>query len=372
ENGGARSFDIGAHADISRADYDALMPFQWPAKRGAADQNERFFADGGYQTSDGRASFLAIQSSEIADPLTDFPMTLNTGRVRDHWHTMTRTGKSARLSAHLAEPYAEISRTDALRLGIRDADLVRVESSLGEIIARAYLSPRQAEHSVFVPMHWSDRYASNARVDRLVLPVLDPSSGQPASKKVPVRLKRFDAAWYGFAVLRDRPDDGAADYWALARCAEGWRIELAGDETVDDWTSYARALFGLGDETDLLAYRDERSGQCRLAAWDGDRLVGALFVGPRPVAVSRAWAAGQLGVAVETAPERLRILAGRAGADLPDPGATVCSCHSVGINQITDALASGRCRSLDEIGAQLKAGTNCGSCRAEIQAIIAA
>ncbi|GBF26797.1 nitrate reductase [bacterium MnTg02] len=297
-------------------------------------------------------------------------MILNTGRVRDHWHTMTRTGKSQRLSAHLAEPYAEINPVDGLRLGIRDADLVRVKSSCGEIVVRALLSKRQSENAIFVPMHWSGQFASIARVATLVPPIVDPHSGQPALKNVQVHLSRFDAAWYGFAVLRSRPENIAATYWALARCAGGWRVELGGQERSEDWTGFARALLGASKDDTLLAYHDEKTGQHRYAAFDQKGLIGAFYIARNPVAVSRSWAVRQLAADMSAPAERYRILAGRSGADLPDPGAIVCACYSVGTNQITATLASGECQSVKDIGKALKAGTNCGSCRAEINAII--
>ena len=370
ENDGERDFDIGACAEISRTDYDLLEPFQWPARHGGHKSDTRFFAAGGFYTADTRARFIAVAPPAGTERSREFPMILNTGRVRDHWHTMTRTGKSQRLSAHLAEPYAEINPVDGLRLGIRDADLVRVKSSCGEIVVRALLSERQAENAVFVPMHWSGRFASLARVATLVPPIVDPHSGQPALKNVQVHLSRFDAGWYGFAVLRSRPENIAADYWALARCAGGWRIELGGQERNRVWTGFARALLGASKDDTLLAYHDEKSGQHRYAAFDQKGLIGALYIASSPVAVSRSWAVNQLAADMSAAPQRYRVLAGRAGADLPDPGAIVCSCYSVGINQITTALATAECHCVEDIGKALKAGTNCGSCRAEINAII--
>jgi len=121
----------------------------------------------------------------------------------------------------------------------------------------------------------------------------------------------------------------------------------------------------------MLAYHDHDAGQHRIAAFDGDQLAGALFVAPGPVAVSRGWAAEQLEEVHASQRERFRIVAGRAGADRPDAGATVCSCFNVGANQIVAAVAAG-CTTVEAIGSALKAGTNCGSCRSEIRALIQA
>jgi len=184
-----------------------------------------------------------------------------------------------------------------------------------------------------------------------------------------VRIEKFAAKAFGFAVMRQCPVPVAATYWAVAKCRGGWRVELAFADDDIDWAGFAAALFGASP--DMLAYHDRDAGQHRIAAFDGERLAGALFVAPGPVAVSRGWAAEQLEETHAGQRERFRIVAGRAGAERPDAGATVCSCFSVGANQIAAAVAAG-CTTVASIGETLKAGTNCGSCRAEIRAIIEA
>jgi assimilatory nitrate reductase catalytic subunit len=150
ENDGTRDFDIGAFAKIGETDYDALSPFQWP--RVSADET-RFFAQGGFFTPDRKGRFVSVSAKPETRVTDDFPLILNTGRVRDHWHTMTRTGKSPRLSQHLAEPFCEIHPSDAARLRVEPADLVTIATPHGEVVVRALVSPRQAKGSVFAPMH---------------------------------------------------------------------------------------------------------------------------------------------------------------------------------------------------------------------------
>lgn len=371
---GTRDFDIGACADLDNAAYDAMAPFQWPWKAGDAPvTSQRFFADGRFFTPDGRAKLLPTvpraPASEVDD---DYAFVLNTGRVRDHWHTMTRTAKSSRLSQHIAEPFAEIHPEDAEALGIEPASLVRVASHYGDSILRAHVTEDQRRGSVFVPIHWSGQYASAGRIDALVHPNADPISGQPESKYTPVSLKPFEARWYGYAVTANKPKPGDADYWALAKAAGGWRMELAGAKPLDDWDGYARALFGLSgrEDVEMLSFHDQAGGRHRFAAFLNNKLVGALFIASEPVAVSRGWAVDHLNEAEISAGERLRLLAGRPGADRPDPGAIICSCFSIGINQITAAIESGEAASVEEIGTALKAGTNCGSCRSELKRIL--
>ncbi|MER8824965.1 molybdopterin-dependent oxidoreductase [Mesorhizobium sp. M0938] len=333
-------------------------------------QPVRFFANGGFYTPDRKARFIAVRPTAQTRTSPDYPLILNTGRVRDHWHTMTRTGKSQRLSQHMAEPFVEIHPADAARTGIGDADIVRVSTVHGEVLVRALLTARQRPGSVFVPMHWTDQFSARARVDALVAPITDAVSGQPASKNVAARVERFAAAAFGFAVLAERPTSIDANYWSLARCAAGWRLELA-FEAGRDWPAFAASLFGADALGETLAYHDVTGGHYRFARFAGSRLAGALYLAPKPVAVSRSWAVEQLSADHADRRGRLAIVAGRPGGNRVDRGAIVCSCFGVGANQIAEAVRGG-CVSVEAIGATLHAGTNCGSCRAEIRAIIEA
>lgn len=370
-NGGARDFDISAFAGLDRPGFDALEPFQWPAAPDTPEEpSKRFFAKGGFFTPDRKARMVPVVVPPRRTADADFPLTLNTGRVRDHWHTMTRTGRSARLSAHVAEPFAEIHHADAKRFGIADAAIISVSSAYGTVLLRAAVTDRQRPGSVFVPMHWTDQFAARARIDTLVPPVTDPRSGQPALKNVPVRVESFAAGLNGFAVMRERPARIGTDYWAIAPAGNGWRMELALADVPADSIAFARTLFGLDRTAELLAYTDTWRGDHRVAFFDGERLAGALFLSPEPIAVSRMSTIGELATDHTDQHARFRVIAGRAGTDRPDPGAIVCSCFAVGVNQIAGAVATDAGISVEDIGRILKAGTNCGSCRGEIGEII--
>ncbi|MDB5556609.1 MAG: narB [Rhizobium sp.] len=369
ENDGTRDFDIGGRADMAADEFDAMTPFQWPQPDGAGEGTTRFFADGAFYTPDRKARFIAVKSERDDRTGVDAPFTLNTGRIRDQWHTMTRTGKAARLSSHLAEPFVEINPADAAELGIGKASLVRLDNRYGKVVLRALISDRQPRGSVFVPMHWNDEYAANARVDALLAARTDPVSGQPALKNAGVRVRPAEMAAFGFAVVAFRPERFDAPYWAMAKADGGWRVEFGFDAMPDDIEAWCRDSFNLSDRVEHLAYADNTTGQQRHGFFDDDRLVLAFYAAPEPVSVSRDWAVKQLSASHTTAGARFAILAGRPGAGQADPGATVCSCFSVGVNQIVAAVAGG-CRTVEAIGKQLSAGTNCGSCRVEIRGII--
>ena len=358
-----RDFDISDLAGITDAEYDALAPVRWP--RGPAKRGGRFFADGGFYHPGGRARMLPlVPRPPAAMPDAAHPFRLNTGRLRDQWHTMTRTALSPRLSAHLPEPFVDMHPDDAERLGLGPAALVRLESPRGRAVLRLRRTTDVAPGDLFVPMHWTGETAPSARIDALVAPVTDPVSGQPESKAATVAAAPFVAAWHGFAVSTGPLYPDCA-YWARARTPAGWRAELAGETVPRDWEAHARALFDLPDAPAQILRNARRDG-FRIAFYDGHVLLAAFYAGPEPVALMRDFLAGLPGT------ETLWALAGRARGDIPDPGPVVCSCFAVGRNTILREIAAKGLHTVEEIGACLSAGTNCGSCKSELADLLAA
>ena len=368
ENDGRRDLDIGAFGDISVADYAALEPFQWPRPRAGEARDARFFADGRFYHKDGKARFVATPFRRPATSTSDrFPLILNTGRIRDQWHTMTRTAKTPRLMAHIGEPFVEIHPADARAIGVEPADLAVVESEHGRAILRVVVTERQRRGSLFAPMHWTDQYASQARIDALVGGATDPISGQPELKIAPVAVRRYGAAWHAFVVSSRRISVEGADYFAWAPAKQGARAELAGLQAPHDWAALALRALALGDNVELVTYRDASKGWHRFVAVREGLFVGALFAAREPVAIARAWIVERLGEPIAPA-EILRLLAGRPARSV-DRGPTVCACFDVGRKEVLAASREG-CDSVSTIGARLKAGTNCGSCRGEIGRLI--
>ncbi|MCW2283253.1 assimilatory nitrate reductase catalytic subunit [Rhodoblastus acidophilus] len=368
KNGGSRDFDISAYAWISAAEYDRLAPFQWPAPAGEtpSDAPKRFFADGKFFTPGRKARFVATPFRAPAEaPSAGAPFVLNTGRLRDQWHTMTRTGGAEKLSQHIAEPFAELNPLDAARLGVEPAGLLRLSNTRGDVLLRAQIVDRQRPGSIFVPIHWSEQFAANARVGKLVAPVVDPVSGQPESKAATVAAEAVSPLWFAFALTREKSEKIDADYWALARTAGGWRIELAGFSPLAEPEDFARKLLGAQD-AELTALRDERGGGYRCVATQNDQILGAFYLAAQPVAVARAWAAEQF--AAGAAP--LALLAGQPPKDARDPGRKICVCLNVGVNTILDAIRDKALISVAQISDATGAGTGCGSCRPEIERLL--
>ncbi|MEO3414658.1 molybdopterin-dependent oxidoreductase [Roseovarius sp. CAU 1744] len=360
--GFGRDFDISGLSDLSDHAYSILAPTRWPVS--AARTGGRFFADGRFYHENGKARMLPVVHRPPAAPISPrYPFRLNTGRIRDQWHTMTRTARSPRLSAHMAEPFLDIHPQDADRLGVHPAHLLRVQSPTGQAILRARITTDVHPGEVFAPMHWTAQTAPTARIDTLVAAATDPVSGQPESKASVVAVEPVHAAWYGFAVS-DGPLSPEADYWAVARTGTGYRAELAGLSAVTDWAAAARRMFRL-PEANMQMFSDSARGLTRLALQENGKLRAALFIAPEPVAVMRDHLTTLPGTANEEA------LTGLAPADRPDPGPVLCACFNVGVKTILQAIESDRLTSVDQIGEALEAGTNCGSCRPEIAALIA-
>ncbi|MEX5599985.1 molybdopterin-dependent oxidoreductase [Pseudophaeobacter sp. C1-32P7] len=357
-----RDFDISGLAGLDAAAYDTLAPTRWPV---IADRSGgRFFADGNFYHGDKKARLLPLRHRPPAARTgPKYPFRLNTGRLRDQWHTMTRTGLSPRLGAHMPEPLLELHPEDAATMGIVPADLVEVRSPNGSAILRARIGDAVQSGQVFAPIHWTGETAPSGRIDDLVAAETDPVSGQPESKASVVAVQKMEAAWYGFAVSI-RPMAPNADYWALAPTRGGYRAEMAGYAPASDWEEEARRLFDLpGAEAATIL--DPARGTARIALFDKGRLLAALFVDREPVAVVRDYLA--------TLPDAAgtEVLTGRPPADVPDPGPVICSCFGIGINTIISAIETQHLMTVEAIGVALEAGTNCGSCRPELAAILA-
>jgi len=356
-----RDFDISGLAALPDTGYAALGPIRWPVT--PQRQGGRFFADGAFYHPDGKGRMIPVAAKAPAShPSKDTPFVLNTGRLRDQWHTMTRTALSPRLMGHFPEPFLDIHPVDAQKHTIASADLVDVRNSRGRAILRARITEDVQPGQLFAPMHWTGETAPAARIDDLVAPKTDPISGQPESKASVVSVQRFAASWYGFAVSH-RPMTLTADYWATARTNTGYRAEMAGLAPIADWEAEARRLFGVKNAT-ASSLIDVKRGTARVVLWQGDVLAGALFVSRTPVAVMRDYLVTLPGGSAENP------LTGRVPASQPNPGPVLCSCFGTGLNTIIDAIETQGLVTVDQIGEALGAGTNCGSCRPELAQLL--
>ncbi|WP_186419266.1 nitrate reductase [Bosea sp. CS1GBMeth4] len=367
ENGGRRDFDIGAHAGLTRATYDALAPVQWPVPADHPEGTARLFAEGGFFTADGKAKMQPLAAPALAAvPSEAFPLLLNTGRVRDHWHTMTRTGLSARLSAHIAEPAVLVHPDDAERLALADKGFARIRTAHGAVVLKVAFDPGVQPGSLFAPIHWSGETASDARIGATVQPLTDPVSGQPELKATPAAIAPVSFRSRGFLLGADDFVLPEGSWWSRVAVEGGLGRLFATQADAAAMMQLARTAFGPDGLIEML---DLERGLYRCGLIREGRLAAALFLGPdqdAPVwdAVKLAFA----GAAID-ARQRLALLSGRSLDGVADQGPIVCACFGVSLAAIRAAFAEGGAVTVEDIGRKLKAGTNCGSCLPEIRRI---
>lgn len=363
ENDDARVFDISG---LAGADYDALQPIQWPVSRPGDAGRRRLFDTGRFATPDGRARFVAVTPRPPAAKLdAAFPLALNTGRVRDHWHTMTRTGKAPTLARHATEPFVEIHPGDAGALD--EGDLVRVTSRLGSLVARVVITDRQRRGEVFVPMHWGASVARDAGVASLLAPVSDPISGQPELKHAAVSLTPVPIGWNATVISAEPIAMPPTDYAARVRHARGWRWELAHPLPPpgwsEDWRGWVRALIGATGE--WIELEDDVHERRDAVIVRHGRVAAIVQSWLSKAAPDRAWMEGRIGEPISSG-----LLAGRFAGPANPEGRIVCACFSIGTARLQRFMTDPARRSVDAIKASLRAGSNCGSCLPEIRGML--
>ncbi|MGD8177163.1 molybdopterin-dependent oxidoreductase [Marinimicrobium sp. ARAG 43.8] len=381
-NEGRRAFDISALACLTEQQYDELQPVQWPLRddnRGNGETSvapdasgtERLFTDGQFYFADRRARFVPITPRRPQATISDaWPWLLNTGRIRDQWHTMTRTGRAARLLTHISEPFVAVHPEDMTQSGLEDGELVCVQSALGECVVTARATDAQTPGQVFMPIHWNDCFASAARVDSLVDGVVDHESGQPAFKQTPVRLSRFGAQWQALVITAEpvNAPDSKYHYWCRIPDQNLVRWRLAGVQPVSaDW---------LKDRCPNVTYWaemiDAGRGHFRLLGYKEGRVVCFAALAPELTALDEEWLAEQLRrpeADTETQADSQQLIAGCPGGQR-DTSPVLCSCHQVREAALETAVQNG-CTELNALCQHTRAGTGCGSCLPELKSLIA-
>ena len=188
-----RDLDI---TGLSYAMLDEQGPQQWPLPEGQRQGRARLYEDGRFATPDGRARFVAQPHQDLAEPVdADFPFALNTGRLRDQWHGMSRTGQLGRLFGHDGLPCAELHPQDLAELGLADGELLRLRSRRGQVVLSARASERMQRGQVFVAMHWGGEVLGGGGINALTSPAFCPGSKQPELKHAAVAIEPVDLPW---------------------------------------------------------------------------------------------------------------------------------------------------------------------------------
>jgi assimilatory nitrate reductase catalytic subunit len=257
---------------------------------------------------------------------------------------------------------------DAIRFRLLDGGLARVSGRRSAIVLRVAIDGGQRPGEVFAPIHWNGRTASGAVVGDLIDAATDPFSGQPELKQAPVMVEPLAPSWHGVMLSRKALDLPRSFYWAKA-AGEAHSIWRLAGEQGDDWPATAKQW--LGADGEWIEFLDPNRGHYRAARLVEGRLDSVLFIFPWATDFSPDWVAAAFGRAAIPGEERATLVAGAPPGGDRGRDKTVCACFNVGLAAIRAAILDHRLSSAAEVGAMLKAGTNCGSCVPEIRAILA-
>ncbi|MCM3562221.1 MAG: molybdopterin-dependent oxidoreductase [Hydrogenophaga sp.] len=396
----------GRDLDITGLSYPTLEhegPQQWPLREGESTGRKRLYEDGVFPTVDGKARFAALPYKPLAEPRESrFPFSLTTGRLRDQWHGMSRTGTLGRLFGHVAEPAVQLHPQDMARLAVRDGDLVYVTSKRGSLVLPAQASEQIAPTQAFIAMHWGSEYLSGrssagepvAGVNAITTSAFCPGSKQPELKHAAVKVLKAELPWTLLA-LAWLPDHRAlavqqalrtlmaefpfASCVPFGRERTGVLFRAAAHEApAPELIDRLEALLCL-DRADTQRYADRRLGQrraARLLRAPGvpARLEGFLLAGDTR---AEAWLKPLLQdeLPAEAYAKRLLMPGARAPVDEAPRGKQVCTCLNVSDAAIRDRLS--RCEGSDEqrlaqLQDALRCGTQCGSCVPELRRLVRA
>ena len=379
-----RALTIGRDLDIGGLSYALLEqkgPTQWPFVAGADEGLARRYTDGVFATADGRAQFHPTPYLGVAEP-TDarYPFRLVTGRLRDQWHGMSRSGRADALFAHAPEATVVMQRGDATRRGLKDGDLVAVASRRGKVVLPLETSDDLRSGTLFTAMHWSGQYLNSGGANEATIAAVDPHSAQPELKHAAVRIEVPDLPWRVVAAKRGdtlalraavQPLLAERRYASVRIEDENLLVVSAADSVAhSEWVEKLHDALGLPRGDDLLEYRDPRRGREQRVAWSGNMLDGFLLTGDTSGARSfieqirslAPWPGPRHTIFLPGGEDALRSLAPRARI--------VCNCKQVTQTQIEQAVAAHA--SFDDLKSTLGCGTVCGSCVPEIKRLMKA
>ncbi len=385
-----RATTLGRDLDIGGVSYALLEeagPQQWPLCQGETVGKTRLYGDGVFPTPSGRARFKALQHRSTAET-TDarLPLHLNSGRLRDQWHGMSRTGIVPRLFAHTPEPRLDMHARDMAQRGIADGDLVRVKNKRGSQLVRAFASATLRPAQTYLPMHWGGQFLTGLGVNALMPALTDPTSKQPELKHAAVQVEKLISNRQLVALRRDESGSVYAalqpwlrrfDYATLTRAGRernvvvlrAWNVAgsvLPGLDTPEMLAELAQTMNLASANT--LAFDDRRRGIVKRALIEDDQLTGALLctetratewllaliTGGGNTSALRKWLFAPLAAPPESGPVR---------------GHIVCTCFDVSENEIKADVANGL--DLATLQKKRQCGTSCGSCLPELRRLVA-
>lgn len=390
ENSGSRDFDLSGLNQLTVQQYDSLKPIQWPVNAANPGGTARMFGNNRYFTDNGKATFIAITPTlpeQQTSPL--FPYVLNTGRMRDQWHTMTRTGNTARLHQHTEQAELSIHPRDAIKCGVRNGELVSIVSKYTQqpIIMPIFESNAQRKGELFAPIHWSKTWSSHVHLTSLFSDANDPISGQPELKHAAVSLQKTAVLAHGTIAsdIELSPDslNKICDYWVKIKLENGYQYRVALLQTsrngnvanpqadlavsLEQWFSRISSCLPISK-----IYTVVSDGHLMALKTDKDKFTMTISLTSKSerdgIEIDANWQNMLLGKAQLSSLDIHHILRNQADDEFTQ-GKLICSCFSVREKTIINAISEGY-NSVNDLGKKLKCGTNCGSCKSELAGLI--
>ncbi len=382
----------GRDLDITGLSYAILEtagPQQWPMAEGAAAGRARLYTDGVFPTASGRARFVVAKHHATAEK-TDarYPLALNTGRLRDQWHGMSRTGTVARLFNHVGEPWLAMHVRDMQRRGLKNGDVARLKSRRGELVVRVEASDEMRAAQVFMPMHWGSQFMRGGGVNALTVAACDPLSKQPELKHAAIEVEKLELPHCVVAMRRFAAGEAVAaqalrdalhalldgfDYATLTQSGRddvvvilrGYAAEPIADGVLDTLDR----LLDLRDAKRTMRYVDARRRVEKAARIENGIVQSVCLAGET---AAQEWLKNMMVQGASADAMRAWILAPVAAPPRGsfNRGAIVCNCFDVSTADINTQLAAGA--DLAQLQGRLKCGTECGSCVPELKRLCAA
>lgn len=383
----------GRDLDITGLSYGLLTengPQQWPFKTGESQGVARLYADGVFQKPDGKAQFANAVYKGTADK-TDarHPLHLLTGRLRDQWHGMSRTGTTAQLFNHVEEPAIQMNADDMMRRNIKSGDIVKVQNKRGSMVLPAQASTDVQPSQTFIAMHWGKQFMHGLGVNALMPPNFDKTSKQPELKHTAIKIEKLDLPWR-MTVMRAVSDlsmlqkiRALLPHFEYASCGLFGRESANGigmlilrathtgtpvsDKPEMDLITQIDTILGMTDEMPLLNYNDAKRGISKRILVENDQVTGVRLMGET---LAADWLKDVMSSGSFTDELRRWALApvvapptGQKGR-----GKIVCNCLDISQNEIIDNIELGA--DLITLQNKLKCGTECGSCVPELKKLV--
>ena len=380
-----RATTIGRDLDIGGLSYAVLEkqgPQQWPMPQGATQGKPRLYTDGIFPTATGKAKFVNARYVPVAEDINaSYPLHLNSGRLRDQWHGMSRTGTVGRLFSHVEEPLVSMNAADMARRGLSDGDIVQVSSRRGKLTLRVEATEEMRAGQTFIPMHWGSRYMSGLGVNVLMSNAYDPISKQPELKHAAIQVAKLALPWQMVAMRKGDALNRMArlqpllknfDYAALGmfgRDEELVVMRVAHAEPVSaGLLAEIDTILGLDDAAEVMNYRDAKRGISKRALMEDGKLLGVRLTGET---VARDWLKEIIAQGSDAQSMRPWLFAPLSAppAGQTQRGRIVCACMDVSEQEIMAEFKNGL--DLPAIQARLKCGTECGSCLPELKRLVA-